>query len=109
MNLDPNSAFFDPKSRAMHENPNVNLPPEKQVYKGLNELRLQGDVKRMLEQERFAWEHVEKNNLDINTVADPSLAERMYKVNEENRKKNLTERNKNLIEKYGSSEQQAPQ
>lgn len=27
-NLDPNSAFYDPKSRTMRENPNPHLPEE---------------------------------------------------------------------------------
>lgn len=27
-NLDPNSAYYDPKTRSMRDNPNPNLPPE---------------------------------------------------------------------------------
>lgn len=29
LNLDVNSAYFDPKSRSLRENPNPHLPPEK--------------------------------------------------------------------------------
>jgi len=36
---------------------------------------------------------VEKNNIDINIVADPSLAEKMFKISEENKKKGLEEKN----------------
>ncbi len=32
LNLDPDSAYFDPKSRAMRENPNPTAPLEKQTF-----------------------------------------------------------------------------
>lgn len=38
-NLDPNSAYYDPKTRAMRENPLPGANPEEVVYAGDNYLR----------------------------------------------------------------------
>lgn len=49
LNLDVNSAYFDPKSRSLRENPNPHLPAEKQVFKGLNHVRMTGETLNMYE------------------------------------------------------------
>ena len=86
LNLDVNSAYFDPKSRfndaiylffrSLRDNPNPHLPSEKQVFKGLNNIRLTGETLTMYDQEKFAWEYAEKHNLDLNTIALPTLTEK---------------------------------
>jgi pre-mRNA-processing factor SLU7 len=52
-NLDPNSAYYDGKSRSMRENPNPNLEEEQQTFKGDNSWRLTGDHMTLVEHEEF--------------------------------------------------------
>lgn len=66
MNLDVNSAHYDPKSRSMRENPNPSLPADKQMFKGDNFVRLTGDTVDYVEQERFAWDAVEQHGSEVN-------------------------------------------
>merc|ERR1719333_8892 len=46
LNLDVNSAFYDPKSRSMRDNPHRHLKEEDQgLYRGDNAVRNSGDTK----------------------------------------------------------------
>lgn len=65
LNLDVDSAHYDPKSRSMRENPNPFLPSDKQLFKGDNFVRMTGDTVGFLEQERLAWEAVETHNSEV--------------------------------------------
>jgi pre-mRNA-processing factor SLU7 len=49
LNLDTNSAYFDPKSRSLRDNPNPHLPDEKQTFKGLNAIRNTGDTLKLFQ------------------------------------------------------------
>jgi pre-mRNA-processing factor SLU7 len=64
----------------LRDNPNPHLPEEKQVFKGLNAIRNTGDTIKLYQQELFAWEHAEKNNLELNSVALPTLTEKTFKA-----------------------------
>ena len=102
-NLDPNSAFYDPKTRSMRENPNKHMKPEDQVYSGDNFTRISGDAKKFNEFRAFSWDAYEKGH-DIHNVAAPSSAEIFFK---ESKEKNTqeNEKKKNLVlEKYGGRE-----
>lgn len=47
LNRDANSAFFDPKSRSLRDNPNPHLPPELQSFKGDGSYKYTGDAIKM--------------------------------------------------------------
>jgi pre-mRNA-processing factor SLU7 len=47
-NLDPNSATYSGKSRTMNENPNPDMPAEKNPFKGDNMAKFSGDFLKYL-------------------------------------------------------------
>ncbi|KAL1376398.1 hypothetical protein pipiens_004415 [Culex pipiens pipiens] len=55
-NLDPNSAYYDPKTRSMRDNPNPNLHPEETDFAGENFVRYSGDIQKHAQAQLFAWE-----------------------------------------------------
>jgi pre-mRNA-processing factor SLU7 len=44
LNLDANSAYYDPKSRSMREDPNPNKPDTEKTFRGDNFIRTSGEV-----------------------------------------------------------------
>uniref|UniRef100_A0A183JUG0 Pre-mRNA-splicing factor SLU7 n=1 Tax=Schistosoma curassoni TaxID=6186 RepID=A0A183JUG0_9TREM len=66
-NLDPNSAYYDSKTRAMRGNPFENSgKPESEVpFAGDNFVRYDGDVQDMIDRQVFAWEMHDKLGLDV--------------------------------------------
>ncbi len=104
-NLDPNSAFYDPKSRSMRDNPYKNDPQkaEESTFVGDNFVRLTGDAQKFYEMQKFAWEAFESGN-DTHLQAVPSQAETVFKKvktqSSEEKKKQMEQ----LLEQYGGKE-----
>lgn len=69
MNLDENSAFYDPKTRSMRENPNVDKADA--LFTGENTTRFTGGAKDVLEMQLFAWDASERGN----TIVRPSRSD----------------------------------
>uniref|UniRef100_A0A8C9V4U5 Pre-mRNA-splicing factor SLU7 n=1 Tax=Scleropages formosus TaxID=113540 RepID=A0A8C9V4U5_SCLFO len=104
-NLDPNSAYYDPKTRAMRENPYANTGkiPEEVGYAGDNFVRYTGDTITMAQTQLFAWEAYERGS-DVHLQADPTkleLLHQSFKVKKEDFKK---EQKESILEKYGGQE-----
>lgn len=59
LNLDPNSAYYDPKTRSMRGNPLAGTSKTSD-YAGDNFVRYTGDVSTVAERQLFAWEAAEK-------------------------------------------------
>jgi len=61
-NLDPESAHYDPKTRAMRENPfeEKGLAARDLPYAGDNFVRWSGDAHEMARNQMFSWEAYEK-------------------------------------------------
>lgn len=57
-NLDSTSAYYDPKTRSMRENPysHTGKDPKSLLYAGDNFERYSGDVKKVTELKEFSWE-----------------------------------------------------
>jgi len=53
LNYDVNSAYYDPRSRAMREDPNALNPNKNCLFKGENAVRYTGDTAEFLKQEKF--------------------------------------------------------
>jgi len=62
LNLEPNSAPYNPKSRVMPDNPTPNLPEDKQLFKGHNAYLNSGEQLILNEQERFVQQQAELQN-----------------------------------------------
>mmetsp|Transcript_54302 Transcript_54302/g.115879 ORF Transcript_54302/g.115879 Transcript_54302/m.115879 type:complete len:668 (-) Transcript_54302:50-2053(-) len=104
LNLDVNSAYYDPKSRSMRDDPFKHLKDEdKGAFRGDNFLRSSGDSKKLMELTVFAWDAY-KHGEKVHDMAHPTQAAKMFDIYK-NRAKNLEEeKKKELMEKYGGEE-----
>lgn len=104
-NLDPNSAYYDPKTRSMRENPFKESEGTQNnvTYQGDNFVRYSGDTRKMAQTQMFAWEAYEKG-ADVHLQADPTKLELLHK--EYKVKKGDFEQDKKMsvLEKYGGEE-----
>ncbi|KAL9410868.1 hypothetical protein AB3S75_044610 [Citrus x aurantiifolia] len=109
LNLDINSAYYDPKTRSMREDPLPDADPNEKFYGGDNQNRLSGQALEFKQLNVHAWEAFEKGQ-DIHLQSAPSQAELLYK-NYKVIKEKLKSRLKDTIaEKYGNaaSEEEIP-
>lgn len=111
LNLDVNSAYYDPKSRSMREDPLKHLKDEEKgtAFRGDNFVRHAGDAKGLTELMCFAWDSYKQGG-KIHDTAQPTQALKMFEVYKK-RASNLKEdQAKELVEKYGGQEHMnAPQ
>ncbi|XP_053318613.1 pre-mRNA-splicing factor SLU7 [Spea bombifrons] len=104
-NLNPNSAYYDPKTRAMRENPYADggKNPDEVSYAGDNFVRHTGDTVSMAQTQLFAWEAYDKGS-EVHLQADPTKLEMLcksFKVKKEDFKE---DQKKSILEKYGGEE-----
>ena len=110
LNLDPNSAHYDPKTRSMRANPLAHTGKEASglPYAGDNFVRYSGDVSKVAERQLFAWEAADKG-ANIHLQADPTKAELMHKNFKVNKEGFKEQQRESLLDKYGGQEHlQAP-
>jgi len=79
-NLDPNSAYYDPKTRAMRKNPyeSIGKKDDEVDYAGDNFIRISGDTISHAQSQLFAWEAGRKG-LDVHAMAEPTKLEVLKK------------------------------
>ncbi|XP_039258362.2 pre-mRNA-splicing factor SLU7-like [Styela clava] len=104
-NLDPNSAYYDPKTRTMRENPYANQGKNEEEldFAGDNFVRVTGDTQKMASMQMFAWEAAEKGS-GVHLQADPTrleMLQRTYKVRKEDFKNDQRD---SILDKYGGVE-----
>ncbi|KAJ1675014.1 mRNA splicing protein [Spiromyces aspiralis] len=103
-NLDLDSAYYDPKTRSMRENPYMGKDPKEVDYAGDNFTRTTGDVPSMSKVALFSWEANERGNLNIHLQANPTQTTLMGKEVEKKMQK-LKESTKNaILAKYGGEQ-----
>ena len=78
LNLDMNSAHYDPKSRSMREDPQPNKPANEKTFQGDNFVRKGGDFAAWQTMQMHSLEAFDKGQ-DVHMQANPSLAEMLYK------------------------------
>lgn len=100
-NLDIDSAYYDPKTRSMRENPNEEIDPEKLTYAGDNFVRSSGDAKKITELQVFAWQAYERGE-DISLQANPSEVERLYREHTKQREQEKQKIEESLQARYGN-------
>lgn len=102
LSLKENSAYYDPKSRSMRENP---VPDSNLVFRGENALRQSGDALSLLEIENFIKEANQKNReLNLNNVSMPTQAEKFYEYYKQKKENFKSDHFKKLLDKYGGKE-----
>lgn len=110
-NLNVNSAYYDPKSRSMRDNPFSNNDPRAQQFASDNFIKKTDDIKKLSDIESFVWDSTQHNNMnnttipvnDVHTQALPTVVEQMYQQYNI-KKKQLDEQKKHDIDElYGTS------
>mmetsp|Transcript_1297 Transcript_1297/g.2135 ORF Transcript_1297/g.2135 Transcript_1297/m.2135 type:complete len:552 (+) Transcript_1297:89-1744(+) len=101
-NLALDSAFYDPKTRSMRMDPTPHINPDDKDYAGDNFVRSSGDTSYFAQLELQALKAVEQGKEAPHVVAEPSLAELVFR--EYNVKKETMEAAKReaISKKYGS-------
>ena len=103
-NLDPNSAYYDPKSRSMRDNPNPEVPVEQSEFAGDNFARISGDAVQLADTQLFAWDASGKGVSEIHPQANPSQAEILKKQFKSKSANLKMEQTKAVLDKYGGQE-----
>jgi pre-mRNA-processing factor SLU7 len=102
LNLDVSSAYYDPKTRAMRENP---LPGggEEDGFAGDNFQRASGDAAKLAALQMYEMEAFDKGqNMQMN--ADPTTVEMMNRIYREKKEKLKDTRSNKILDKYGGQQ-----
>lgn len=104
-NLDPNSAYYDPKTRSMRDNPHMNtaLGDQDVDYAGENFVRFSGDTQKHSVAQLFAWEAYEKG-VDVHLLAEPTKLEMLQKEYDKKKDQFKSEVQESILHEYGGEE-----
>ncbi|XP_078741862.1 pre-mRNA-splicing factor SLU7 [Lampetra fluviatilis] len=104
-NLDPNSAYYDPKTRSMRENPysSTGKTEEEVSFAGDNFVRFTGDTSEIADAQLFAWEATERGT-DVHLQADPTKLELLSKSFSVKKETYKSQQRHSILEKYGGLE-----
>ena len=104
-NLDVNSAFYDPKTRAMRANPfdGNGVDAKELPYAGDNFVRWSGEASDTIKKQMFAWEAYSKGT-DVNVQADPTKLELLHREYQKKKDAYKEKAKGSILEKYGGQE-----
>lgn len=103
-NLDPDSAYYDPKTRSMRDNPTPGGGnPAELPYAGDNYTRVTGDAVRFAEEQLFAYAAAERGE-DANMAAAPSRAELLHRQHKQQAEAAERARRQQLLDRYGTGD-----
>ena len=102
-NLDPNSAYYDPKTRSMRDNPYKGRKEDEYDFAGENYVRFTGDTVNQAKAQLFAWDAYEKG-VDVSLQAEPTKLELLKKQFVEKKDEFKKKVSDDLLEKYGGKE-----
>ncbi|GAU99106.1 hypothetical protein RvY_10150 [Ramazzottius varieornatus] len=104
INLDLTSAYYDPKTRSMREDPLADKKVKNETqFSGENAIRYSGETNNIAKSQLFAWDAYEKG-VDVHLQADPTKAELLKKQYEEKKTEFKQNIGKNILQKYGGEE-----
>ena len=107
LNLDLDSAYYDPKSRSMREDPNPEKDPSEKVFAGDNFVRQSGASQGFQQLNLFSVTATEKGQ-DVHMQAMPSQAEISYRAVQERKNALKSSSKKNIEDKYGNAAEALP-
>ena len=99
-NLDVMSAYYDPKTRSMRDNPTPNKDSD---YKGDNFIRQTGEAADLANQQMFVWD-ANRKGVDLHFYADPT---RVYLMKDHVKKQKevIKQKHKSVVlDRYGGEE-----
>ncbi|CAO1622240.1 unnamed protein product [Parajaminaea phylloscopi] len=102
-NLDPNSAYYDPKTRSMREAPDALRRPEDSQFAGDNYNRAKGDTIAMQRLQLFAWQAEARGN-DLHMQANPTVNEKQFREFQQKKEKLRESTKGSILEKYGGAQ-----
>ena len=104
-NLDPNSAYYDPKTRSMRSNPyeGTGKKPNEVDFAGENFIRYTGDTLNQAEAQSFAWDAYNQG-VDVSMLAEPTKLELLQKQFNEKKDEFKEKVSDDLLNKYGGKE-----
>ncbi|KAG5341434.1 hypothetical protein C0989_010544 [Termitomyces sp. Mn162] len=103
INLDPDSAYYDPKTRSMRDAPNKNIPAEEARFAGDNFFRYSGEAPEVQQLQLFAWQAAARGN-DVHLNANPTQGELLHQEFKE-KKEELKDKSKiSILAKYGGAQ-----
>uniref|UniRef100_H2YSG8 Pre-mRNA-splicing factor SLU7 n=1 Tax=Ciona savignyi TaxID=51511 RepID=H2YSG8_CIOSA len=104
-NLNPNSAYYDPKTRSMRENPyeGTGKAISEGDFVGDNFVRHSGDTSAMAKTQLFAWD-AEERGVDVHLQADPTRLEMLQKSYNVRKEDYKSDQQGSILEKYGGVE-----
>lgn len=103
LNLDVDSAYYDPKTRSMRDNPNPEKLHSDLPFAGENFVRHSGDANDAQKLQLFAWQAEQRGNI-VHANSNPTQAMLIYKDYLE-RKEQLKDTSKtSILDKYGGEE-----
>lgn len=103
INLDPSSAYYDPKTRSMRDNPNKNARPEDSKFAGDNFLRSSGEAVDVQKLQLFAWQSEARGN-DVHLNANPTQGEILHQQFRKKKEELKTTSKVGILDKYGGAE-----
>jgi pre-mRNA-processing factor SLU7 len=103
LNLDPNSAFYDPKTRSMRSNPTPWKHPSEVEFGGENWVRSTGAAKEFDQLQEYAQQANEKGQL-VHMEAAPSQLELIHRQFTEKKKILQQTERQQILAKYGGEE-----
>jgi pre-mRNA-processing factor SLU7 len=107
-NLNIDSAHYDPKTRAMRENPNPDINPQDADFAGDNFLRYTGETKEATQIQLFAWEKSEQGashkGMPLDPFSNPSLTELAFRMESEDKAASSKLKKEALTKKYGEQQ-----
>ncbi|CAJ1936591.1 unnamed protein product [Cylindrotheca closterium] len=104
-NLDANSAYYDPKSRSMRQNPNPEIPNDEAQFAGDNFARISGDAVNLAQTQMFAWDATEKSGTEeLHPQANPSQVELLKKKFQKKSVDLAVQKKRKVLDKYGGQE-----
>ncbi|KAI8055232.1 Pre-mRNA splicing Prp18-interacting factor-domain-containing protein [Syncephalis plumigaleata] len=101
MNLDPDSAYYDPKTRSMRDNPNRNR--DNALYQGDNAIRYSGDASKVAKLQLFAWQAQERG-AGTHLQANPTQGELLHRQFEDKKGELQDTTREKILERYGGVE-----
>ncbi|KIM69189.1 hypothetical protein SCLCIDRAFT_103488 [Scleroderma citrinum Foug A] len=103
INLDPESAYYDPKTRSMRDAPIKNVPPEEAKFAGENFFRYTGEAPEVQHLQLFAWQASQRGN-DIHLNAAPTQGQLLHEDYQEKKEKMRDVNKVSVLAKYGGEQ-----
>lgn len=103
LNLNPDSAYYDPKSRSMREAPDKTVPPDQAKFAGDNFYRESGESADVQKLQLFAWQS-EQKGANVHVQSNPTAAGMAYKEFLDKKDAMKESTSSSMLEKYGGQE-----